>query len=55
MGQILLLLKKYEDFGKLEIPYSLKIASAHRTPDLVRELVVQGTNAGIKVFIELQD
>lgn len=29
----------------------MKIASAHRTPDLVRELVVQGTNAGIKVFI----
>ncbi len=36
---------------KLEIPYSLKIASAHRTPDLVKELVVRGTNAGIKVFI----
>ena len=36
---------------KLEIPYSLKIASAHRTPDLVRELVKQGTNAGIEVFI----
>ena len=36
---------------KLEIPYSLKIASAHRTPDLVREIVTQGTAAGIKVFI----
>ena len=36
---------------KLEIPYSLKIASAHRTPDLVREIVKQGTKAGIKVFI----
>ena len=36
---------------KLEIPYSLKIASAHRTPDLVREIVIQGTNAGIEVFI----
>ncbi|AMD16599.1 N5-carboxyaminoimidazole ribonucleotide mutase [Methanobrevibacter sp. YE315] len=36
---------------KLEIPYSLKIASAHRTPDLVREIVQQGTDAGIKVFI----
>lgn len=36
---------------KLEIPYSLKIASAHRTPNLVREIVRQGTNAGIEVFI----
>ena len=36
---------------KLEIPYSLKIASAHRTPNLVREVVKQGTEAGIKVFI----
>ena len=36
---------------KLEIPYSLKIASAHRTYDLVRELVQKGTNEGIKVFI----
>lgn len=36
---------------KLEIPYSLKIASAHRTHDLVKELVIQGTNAGIEVFI----
>ena len=36
---------------ELEIPYSLKIASAHRTPMLVRELVKQGTDAGIEVFI----
>lgn len=36
---------------KLEIPYSLKIASAHRTPNLVREIVSQGTAAGIEVFI----
>ena len=36
---------------KLEIPYSLKIASAHRTPNLVREIVKQATGAGIKVFI----
>lgn len=36
---------------KLEIPYSLKIASAHRTPNLVRGIVKQATDAGIKVFI----
>ena len=43
--------KSMNIFEKLEIPYSLKIASAHRTPNLVRELVRQGTDAGIEVFI----
>ena len=43
--------KSMDILEKLEIPYSLKIASAHRTPDLLRELVEQGTNAGIEVFI----
>ena len=43
--------KSMDILEKLEIPYSLKIASAHRTPDLVRELVKQGTEAGIEVFI----
>ncbi|MCQ2970862.1 5-(carboxyamino)imidazole ribonucleotide mutase [Methanobrevibacter gottschalkii] len=43
--------KSMKILEKLEIPYSLKIASAHRTPDLVREIVIQGTNAGIEVFI----
>lgn len=43
--------KSMDIFEKLEIPYSLKIASAHRTPNLVRELTKQGTKAGIEVFI----
>lgn len=43
--------KAMDVLDKLEIPYSLKIASAHRTPDLVREIVSQGTDAGIEVFI----
>lgn len=43
--------KSMDIFEKLEIPYSLKIASAHRTPNLVRALVKQGTDAGIEVFI----
>lgn len=43
--------KAMDVLDKLEIPYSLKIASAHRTPNLVREIVSQGTNAGIEVFI----
>lgn len=36
---------------KLEIPYTVKIASAHRTPSLVKELVKRGEEAGIEVFI----
>lgn len=43
--------KSMDILEKLEIPYSLKIASAHRTPHLVREIVKQGTDAGIEVFI----
>ena len=43
--------KAMDILDKLEIPYSLKIASAHRTPNLVREIVTQGTDAGIEVFI----
>ena len=43
--------KAMDILDKLEIPYSLKIASAHRTPNLVREIVIQGTDAGIEVFI----
>ena len=43
--------KAMDILDKLEIPYSLKIASAHRTPNLVREIVQKGTDAGIEVFI----
>lgn len=43
--------KSVDILEKLEIPYSLKIASAHRTPDLVKALVTQGEEAGIEVFI----
>lgn len=43
--------KAMDILDKLEIPYSLKIASAHRTPNLVRELVSQATDAGVEVFI----
>ena len=43
--------KAMDILDKLEIPYSLKIASAHRTPNLVREIVSKGTDAGIEVFI----
>ena len=43
--------KSMDILDKLEIPYSLKVASAHRTPNLVREIVTKGTEAGIEVFI----
>jgi len=35
----------------LKIPYSLKVASAHRTHEKVKKLVIDGTNKGIEVFI----
>ncbi|MBQ2831348.1 5-(carboxyamino)imidazole ribonucleotide mutase [Methanobrevibacter sp.] len=43
--------KAMDVLDKLEIPYSLKIASAHRTPNLIREIVSQASDAGIEVFI----
>lgn len=43
--------KSMEILEKLEIPYSLKIASAHRTLTLLREIVEQSTDASIEVFI----
>lgn len=51
-GSDIKIAKKATDIlEKLEIPYSLKIASAHRTHDLVKELVEKGTHGGIDVFI----
>ena len=43
--------KSMDILDRLEIPYSLKIASAHRTPNLVREIVQRATDAGVEVFI----
>ena len=43
--------KSMDILDKLEIPYSLKIASAHRTPNLVREIVQRATDSGVCVFI----
>lgn len=43
--------KSMDVLDKLKIPYSLKIASAHRTPDLVREIVTKATKEGVEVFI----
>jgi 5-(carboxyamino)imidazole ribonucleotide mutase len=37
--------------GDLGIPHRVEVASAHRTPDRVRQLVTDGEVAGVKVFI----
>lgn len=44
-------LKSIKILEKLEIPYSIKVASAHRTHDKVKKLVVTGTKEGVEVFI----
>ena len=43
--------KATEILEKLQIPYSLKVASAHRTHDKVKGLVIDGTEQGVEVFI----
>lgn len=35
----------------IQIPYSLKVASAHRTHEKVKKLVVEATENGVEVFI----
>lgn len=42
-----------EVLESLEVPYELVIASAHRTPDRVREYAVSAADRGIKVIIAL--
>lgn len=37
--------------SSLEIPHTMKIASAHRTPDVVHEYVVEAEKQGCVVFI----
>ena len=44
-------LKSIKILEKLQIPYSLKVASAHRTHDKVKKLVIDATNNGVEVFI----
>ena len=44
-------LKSIKILEKLQIPYSLKVASAHRTHDKVKKLVKDATSQGVEVFI----
>ncbi|MDR0911035.1 MAG: 5-(carboxyamino)imidazole ribonucleotide mutase [Methanobrevibacter sp.] len=38
---------------KLQVPYTINVASAHRTHEKVKNLVEKGTNKGIEVFIAI--
>ncbi|MFA7074749.1 MAG: 5-(carboxyamino)imidazole ribonucleotide mutase [Endomicrobiaceae bacterium] len=38
-------------FDKFKVEYSINVASAHRTPALVKECVKQAVSKGVKVFI----
>lgn len=40
-----------DQLKKFGIEYELKVASAHRTPNRVREFVINGEKNGIKAFI----
>ena len=44
-------MKAIKILEKLQISYSIKVASAHRTHDKVKKLVIDATNQGVKVFI----
>lgn len=41
----------WEQLRDLGIPYEARVASAHRTPDLVREIVLSARELGIQVII----
>lgn len=43
--------KSIDILETLQIPYSLKVASAHRTHEKVKKLVIEATTKGIEVFI----
>lgn len=44
-------LKAIKILEKLQISYSIKVASAHRTHDKVKKLVIDATKEGVEVFI----
>ncbi|MGB9936211.1 MAG: 5-(carboxyamino)imidazole ribonucleotide mutase [Methanobacterium sp.] len=59
--KVMILLGSASDFGvaekaidileALKIPYDVKVASAHRTHEKVKKIVMKATNEGIEVFI----
>jgi 5-(carboxyamino)imidazole ribonucleotide mutase len=38
-------------FDKFDISYTVNISSAHRTPNLVKEIVQKSISSGVKVFV----
>lgn len=45
--------KTIDMLEKLEIPYALKVASAHRTHKLLKDIIKKSTEAGVEVFIAI--
>ncbi|MCK9151114.1 5-(carboxyamino)imidazole ribonucleotide mutase [Methanobacterium alcaliphilum] len=43
--------KAIEIFEQLEIAYDIRVASAHRTHEKVKQIVLESTKRGVKVFI----
>src|SRR5512145_2263332 len=43
--------KALDIFEQLEIPYDLRVASAHRTHEKVKQIVLESTLRGVEVFI----
>lgn len=61
MARVMILLGSASDWAtmketalilsKLGVPYEAHVASAHRTPERVRQLVVEGEARGVQVFV----
>lgn len=61
MAKVMILLGSASDWAtmkesalvlsRLGVPYEAHVASAHRTPERVRELVAAGEKAGVQVFV----
>ena len=45
-------LREAEDFlGKMDVPYAIRVSSAHRSPERTRRLVAEAEASGAQVFI----
>ncbi len=45
-------LREAEDFlGKMDVPYDIRVSSAHRSPERTRRLVAEAEASGAQVFI----
>lgn len=61
MPKVMILMGSASDWGlmqetarvlsQLEVPYEAHVASAHRTPERVRQLIAEGEAGGVQVFV----